>query len=280
MPSDWISFDCPESRKRWRYLDDGLIEIEGEGSPAMAWPSKVNEWRDLIEAAAAKHQVPPVWVAATMAMETGGRNLCLNKTPPPAVCGPPCACVQNEGAGVMAMLPSTASGLAGRSVSSQELMDDPPLAIDLGVKLLANLLDKYNDDYVKAAVAYNAGSVRCGRGKVFVPAGAGWPREPCPDTGWGVIFGCVYTDKKYGPRCQPSTTGFKAYVCSTVYPQRAIESQNASRQHFENGPRPPVPPPALARSGSPSIAGFVVGAVVGYALLQAFVSTKRGAAFV
>lgn len=265
MAGAWIAFDCAGAKQRWRYLDSGAIEIEGGGSPEDDWPAAVNDWRSLIETAAAKHGVAPAWIAATMAMETGGRNLCLSAADPSKICGPPCICVQNEGAGVMAMLPSTASTLAGRSVSSQELMDDPELAIDLGTRLIQHNLERYGGDYVKAAVAYNAGSVKCGRGRVFVPAGADWPRERCPDTGWGVVMGCVYTDQKYGSRCAPSQTGVKAYVCSGDYPRRAIAMQNAARHHFALGPGPAPTPRSGARG---KLTGFALGAALGYALLM------------
>ncbi len=264
--SDWQQFACAGARNRWRYLADGRIEIDGVGTPELDWPQDVNRWRGLIESSAAKHGVPPAWIAAIMAQETGGRAVCLDAANPSRVCYGACQCVQNEGAGVMAMLPSTATGLAGRKVTSQELMDNTALAIDLGTKFLKSNLDRYNGDYLHAAVSYNAGRVKCGRGSTFVPAGAGWPREPCPDTGWGVVFGCVYANKKYGDRCQASSTGVKPYVCSTDYPRRAIESQNAARHHFEGRiPRASGEPGLFGR-----IATLAAGAAFGYAALEAW----------
>lgn len=265
VASVWQSFDCPGSTRRWRYDDQGFIEVEGVGTPMLAWPDQIERWRPLIEQSAAKYGIPAAWVASTMAQETGGRNVCLDASNPSRACSPPCNCVQNEGAGVMAMQPSTASGLAGRSVTSQELLDNPALAIDLGAKLIAANVDKYHGEFVHAALSYNAGSVRCGRGQTFVPSGRDWPREPCPDTGWGVIMGCVYTDRQYGDRCGPSSTGVKPYVCSTDYPMHAIEAQNAARVHFD-GQAPPDHPVALASvGGGKGFAYLAAAALFGYA---------------
>lgn len=289
MPGPWLRFhkhdklgkpvQACSGTLRWRYHENGLIEVEGRGFPTMPWPEGVDKWLPLIEQAAAKHGVPAVYVASTMAQETGGRNVCLNANPPPTVCGAPCQCVQNEGAGVMAMQPSTATLLAGRSVSSQELLNDPALAIDLGAKLIRHNLDRHGGDFMHAAMSYNAGSVRCGRGATFVPAGKDWPKEPCPDTGWGVVMGCVYTSQKYGERCVPSKTGVQPYVCSTDYPTRAAEAQNAARVRLEGatlpgGGAPPPPPPTTepplvaGLSGGQQLAYVVAGAIAGYAALS------------
>lgn len=266
----WYRFECPESRKRWRYDDRGFIEVEGEGFITTDWPAEVNRWKSLIDAAAVKYSIPAAWIASTMAQETGGRNICLDAQNPSRVCGPPCNCLQNEGAGVMAMLPSTATVLAGRRVTSNDLLNDPALAVDLGAKLIRGNLDRNGGEFVHAALSYNAGSVRCGRGSTFVPAGQNWPKEPCPNTGWGVVMGCVYTAQKYGSRCQPSTTGVKPFVCSTDYPRRAIESQNAAREHFEGATLPSTPPPVhVAGLGAgASVAYVAAGAVLGYALMN------------
>lgn len=267
MPSAWKSYGCPESTKQWRYLDDGRIEVSGVGAPESAWPSGVEQWRSLIEAAASKYGLPPAWVAAAMAQETGGRNVCLSVTN--RVCSPPCQCDPGEGAGLMAMTPGTATGLAGRKVTSQQLMDDPALAVDLGAKYIRVNLDANGGDYMRAALAYNAGSVRCGRGTTFIPAAykGVWPKESCPPTGWGVVMGCIYSDKLYGSRCAPTTSGApKPYVCSTDYPSRAVEVQNAARRHFEGRAFPPPPPPVAVASTSLGGNIFAAGAgvVIGY----------------
>lgn len=237
MAGEWKSFadfGCTTSKKRWRYLSDGSIEIEGAGTPVLSpWPAGIEQWRPLIEDAAARNGVPAAWIATIMAIETQGKNLCVTSSQ--SVCsGPGCACVQNEGAGLMATLPSTASIVLGRGVTSQQLLEDPAIAIEAGTKYLKQLLDKYQGDFVAAAVGYNAGSVRCGRGGVWVPAGQSWPKQACPETGWGVVMGCVYSSRQAGPACDPSTMegAPMPFVCSNLYPEHAIAAQNAARQAF------------------------------------------------
>jgi hypothetical protein len=273
MDPMWRSFDCPGASRRWRYRPDGRIELQGEGPATTAWPQAVNGWRTLIEASAAANGVPAAWVAAIMAKETGGRNVCLDADALPGyrACSPPCRCVQNEGAGLMATLPTTASSMLGQKVSSQNLLDDPAMAIEAGTRYIRYQLDRYGGDFVKAAVAYNAGSIKCGRGSTFRPQGTDWPKEKCPDLGWGVVFSCVYTATQYGERCVPSTTGVKPYVCSSDYPRQAIKLQNAAREHFEG--LQPLPPPGpgpvpLAKPMPAAAVALVLGAVVGYAALE------------
>jgi len=274
MDTSWRTFSCPGSVRSWRYLNDGRIELQGEGVVSGAWPEHVNDWRQLIEASAKVNEVPAAWVAAIMAKETGGRNVCLDADALPGykACSAPCRCVKNEGAGLMATLAATASSMMGHSVTSQQLLADPALAIEAGTRYLRYQLDRYGGDFVQAAVAYNAGSVRCGRGSTFRPSGTDWPKEPCPDLGWGVVFGCVYANVQYGERCVPSSTGVKSYVCSTDYPRLAIHLQNAAREHFEGleplQPPPPLIKPAEAGAVSPAVAVLAVGAIIGYAALD------------
>ncbi|MBW2673159.1 MAG: transglycosylase SLT domain-containing protein [Deltaproteobacteria bacterium] len=273
MDASWRKFSCPGSVKSWRYLTDGRIQLQDEGVVSSPWPERVNDWRQLIEASALVNEVPAAWVAAIMAKETGGRNVCLDADALPGykACSAPCRCVQNEGAGLMATLPATASSMMGQAITSQQLLGDPALAIEAGTRYLSYQLNRYGGDFVQAAVAYNAGSVKCGRGSTFRPAGTSWPKEPCPDLGWGVVFGCVYANAKYGERCVPSSTGVKSYVCSTDYPRQAIHLQNAAREHFE-GLKPLMPPPPLVKPAdagavAPAAAALALGVLVGYAAL-------------
>lgn len=64
--------------------------------------------------------------------------------------------------GLMQLLPSTASGVAGSDMSPDALMD-ASTNIALGVKFLAGLLRRYNGDVVLALAAYNAGPGLAGR---------------------------------------------------------------------------------------------------------------------
>jgi hypothetical protein len=268
MPSEWRSFDCPGAHNRWRYLDDGRVEIEGEGTPAWpSWPEGVNQRRGLIEAASRKHGVPEEYIAAIMALETRGNNVCRTKAG--GLCyGPgPCDCISGEGCGLMAVMGTTASNVLGRGVNCAMLMADEELAVDAGAAYLKYNLDKYGD-FLHAAVAYNAGSVKCGRGRVF-PGRA----EYCPDPGgWGVVVGCVYSNQDYGERCAPAQIPSNgAYVCTSEYPRTAARMLNAAVEHYlgrritPDQPDVPVGEP-LGTGEKLFIMGL--GAVGGYALVE------------
>ena len=49
----------------------------------------------------------------------------------------------------------------GRPISSADDLFDPSLSIEIGAAYLASLLKQYRGDFVSAAVAYNAGQVKC-----------------------------------------------------------------------------------------------------------------------
>lgn len=216
MPSSWQSFDtCPGSAPRWRYLDDGHIEIENEGVRARAWPSAMTQWKPQVFAASLKRGIPPNWIAAILALESGGKPVsCLRRADG--------SCDPRDGVGIAAMFPSTATIIAGRPVTGDELMSDPALAIDLCAGYLRMNLDRYNGDFVKAAMAYNAGSVKCGHGSV-----APSREEPCPPTSWNVVMGCVYSTRNIGT-CAPSSVKDGIFVCNNDYPRAAIQYANAA----------------------------------------------------
>jgi Transglycosylase SLT domain len=224
---DWQSFavisgqDCPSATRRWRTLNDGRIEIEGLGAPKRAWPKRVDGYNGLIAAMADKYAVPAIWIATIMALESGGRSdVCYR----PGGNGTPCS--TKDGAGLMALLESTATSLAGRAVSLQELMDDPVLSVDLGTQLLVRYAGDYGDDIVKIGVAYNAGGVYCRPG----PSGhtVQEPKEPCPPTPWGVLMGCIRTATPINDLCAPSTVTEGRFACPNNYPQLVVELHNAA----------------------------------------------------
>lgn len=200
----------------------------------MPWPKEIEQWRPLIEESARRNGVPFWWISAVMAIESGGRIVCLDANNPSKACeGSNCDCVTNEGIGLMATLKSTASAVMGRKVTAQELMSDPALSIEAGTRVLARNMRIYNNDYVASAVAFNAWSVKCGTGRVFVPAGKDWPKQACPDIGWAVVFGCTYQPKNRSG-CVPSSNegAPQPFVCTNNYPAQAIAAQNAARKHF------------------------------------------------
>lgn len=265
----WQTFDCPDTERHWRVIADGRIEIEDLGTPVRTWPTEVNNWAQLIAVKAQKYQVPAYWIAAIMALETGGRpGLCIRKSDG--------SCSTREGIGLMAMLQSTATAYAGRTVGINELLDDHDLQIDLGAKMIANLGEKYGGDYVKMAIGYNAGAIHCG-------AGSTWnlPKEPCPPTPWGVRMGCLRTAKAINSYCAPSVIDPSKFACPVNYPEVAIGTYNAALQEgwtnvglsgrpppFPNMPPPePLPvatPPAEAGLGVAGLVPLAAAAIVGY----------------
>lgn len=270
--SPWQRFDCPEAERRWRYLADKRIAIEGQGIPMRAWPAQVDQWVPIIAAKAGKYGVPAYWIAAIMALETGGRpGLCRRKKDG--------SCSTREGIGLMAMRPSTAEKYAGRVVSVNELLGDHDLQIDLGAKMIRDLADRHGGDYVKTAISYNAGSVHCRQGT----SGNTWsyPKEPCPQTPWGVLMGCVRTSKPINDFCASSEAVPGRYNCPTLYPEKAIGTHNAALAagwtdegldappSFEppgGDPEPlPVPlAPARAGLGAAALLPLAAAAIVGY----------------
>lgn len=201
-----MKFDCPKSVHTWEVLADGSIQLDGESIPTLPWPKAVNDWRLLIQKASAVNGVPEAYIAATMAIESGGKpGLCARLKDG--------SCSQKEGAGLMAVLPATATQMAGHPVTSQMLLDDHDLSIDVGTKYLKYQLGRYDNSFVHAATAYNAGSVRCGTGKTWRSEEDTRPRLDCDST-WGIVMGCVRG---------PNDT-----VILSNYPEKAIKYYNAA----------------------------------------------------
>jgi len=217
----WTSFDCSSTTRRWRELDNGKIEVEGLGTPVRAWPEKVNSWSNIIEDKAAKYNVPASWIAAIMAIESGGEtNVCYK------IGG---QCSTADGAGLMAVLSYTANGLIGRPVGPHEMMSDPDLAVDLGTMLIRRLIDRDGEDFLKVAIGYNAGSVKCSYGSSGTTVKDGYgEKESCPQTPWGVRMGCVRTSKAINQYCGSSSVKPGYYNCPVDYPGNAVKSLNAA----------------------------------------------------
>ncbi len=100
---------------------------------------------DLARSAGARYGVDPTLVMAVIQVESHFNPAAVNPSDPSY--------------GLMQMLPSTATLLAGRTVSGQELLDNPPLAVDLGTQYLAMGFAKYGNTG-DALAAYNAGVAR------------------------------------------------------------------------------------------------------------------------
>ncbi|MHC4814344.1 MAG: transglycosylase SLT domain-containing protein [Planctomycetota bacterium] len=277
MASEWIGFQATKDKQpcgpaRWRYLEDGRIEIQGQGSPTRAWPSEINQWTDLINKTAAKYGIEPHHLAALMGIESGGRpGLCLKcKSKETSGCNHSGECNHREGMGLMAVTLTTAKAMNnGKGLTEQQLRFDNELNLDLGAKYLRYQLDRNRNDYVHAAVAYNAGSVRCGRGGTFSS-----PKEACPPDQFGVVQGCVRTSKPYkGLVCAPSVLVPGKYNCTVNYPLNAIKMANSAVEHFLG--KKPLPPPGpqpvtpTAQSAMLTNVAFIgAGVLLGYAAYE------------
>lgn len=100
---------------------------------------------DLARQYGSLYRVDPALIMAVIQVESGFNPAAVNPSDPSY--------------GLMQMLPSTASLLAGRPVSGDELVANPALAVDLGTKYLGQQLAKYGNAG-DAVAAYNAGVAR------------------------------------------------------------------------------------------------------------------------
>jgi hypothetical protein len=153
--SAWISFPCANPEARWRYLDDGRIEVDGLGIPTHAWPLAVNQWSSLILPIAAKYGLPAHYIAGPMSFESGGNPKATSYDK----AGNPVA------RGLMQFTWDTAKTIAagfGRALTNPSELYDPALSIELGAAYLSDLLKRYKGDFVSAMTGYNAGRVICG----------------------------------------------------------------------------------------------------------------------
>jgi hypothetical protein len=165
MATVWTSFPCSTPYARWRYLDDGRIELEGQGIPlAKAWPPGVTNWMGPITNISRRFGVPAHWSAAVVAEESGGDPKA--RSPAGAL-------------GIMQIMPDTGRMLArslGEPMGSDDDLLNPNLNLVLGIYYLASLIKRYRGDFLSAAVGYNAGSVKC----------LGSPTTKCTKGYWGV----------------------------------------------------------------------------------------------
>lgn len=241
MPTQWTTFSCTPVRARWRYWEDGRIEVDGMGFPVAAkpprgkdpWSPNVARWREPIASFGAQYGVPEHWIAGIMAFESGGNAAA--KSPAGAI-------------GLMQIMPATGRAWANmihRPLSSTDELADPLLNIELGVAGLASLLKDVKGDFVAAAAGYNAGAVRCLKALDTRP---GY---------WGVL-----------------TDGSK-------YPLRVIQFANrALLEGFPAVPRPPelLTPPAGKPVPSPLTvaAATAAGALAAYLLTRRLAARGLG----
>ena len=166
---DRTGVDRDESAGRrfwiWGSLLAALI-----GSVAVLQFSRERALRDVVrvvKAAAMRHGIEPALAAAVVVAESSGN---------------PRAVSPRQAYGLMQLRVPTASDVAGRPVSVEELFD-PELNADLGCNYLRQLLDRYRGDERFALMAYNAGMGNVDR----------WRREAGTDDS-----GRILAEKAYG----------------------------------------------------------------------------------
>lgn len=228
-----------------RLQADGKVEVNGSVPTSSNWPEKVDTYEDLINRASRRHVVPAAWIAGFMAQESRGI---------PGAYSPKAA------VGLMQMLVSTAKWCSdpafpnrtqGHVGPTGEELTDPALNIELGTRFLAYLIDKYNDNIVYVAGAYNHGSAECGD-----EVAIGDKSCPTPDHQWGLITNCGYVDGIIN------------------YTNRAITEGYSGRKEIDLD-TDPMPEPEPESSG-PSLAGVLLGATLGAGAVAAFKYLKLG----
>src|SRR5512146_3070045 len=150
---DWLDGGCGSgpggSVARFRQLDDGHIEIEGEGIPTRPLSPKVANYAEIIWAASAEFDFPAHGIAGVGALESGWD---------------PKAVSPAGAQGAMQLMPATARWILGDPNLTLDDIRDPVTNVRAGTKLLRRLWDQYDGNFVKVCFAYNAGSPRCGAG--------------------------------------------------------------------------------------------------------------------
>lgn len=172
--AEWaFSSGCGGPSYEWS--DAGEIVVGGE-VPQRALPEAVLQWKDLIyDTVEAYPNIPAHYVAGIMALESGGK--------PNA--GSPAGAM-----GLMQLIHSTAEAMAGRDLTTEEIYD-PQTNLQLGVKFLSQLWERYKGDPIKMAFAYNAGSARCGSGCIKDYKAKGSPCiQSCAPNRFGLVGDC------------------------------------------------------------------------------------------
>ena len=114
-----------------------LDDLSGRVQPQAIFSPAAQDYEDIIETTAQKHQVSPLLIKAVIQAES--------RFNPSAV--------SHKGAvGLMQVLPSTA-----RAHGVHNLLD-PQLNLEAGTRHLKTLLEAYNDDEILALAAYNCGA--------------------------------------------------------------------------------------------------------------------------
>lgn len=137
----WYSGDC--GGPRVRFLDDGSIEIEGQGRVSKPIVAAVERWAPNVNKWAKFYNIPAQIVAGVMMLESGGN---------PRAYG----AAKDVGLMQIAWPPSK------EGHSDEELMSNPDLNIELGTKILSQHWSRTKGNIIHTLTSYNHGSVACG----------------------------------------------------------------------------------------------------------------------
>lgn len=169
-----MEFVNPCGGKRWRLLDGGLIEVEGEGIPNLQPSSAAynqmlqvwQNWAPLLSSAAERHNVPVSWLLAIATMETGPWAKDPNAE---------ARIVSYAGAiGIMQIMPATGVMFGKRP----EQLVIPADNIDVGAALVAKLNSTTQGGLPAISARYNSGKLCSeGRNEWNLLADANYPRR-------------------------------------------------------------------------------------------------------
>jgi len=158
--------------RRWRSLPGGLVEVEGEGTPAYT-PGSAQflnlartwaNWSSLFRSAAQQYRIPVSWVVGIATTETGAWS---NDPSRQANIVSYAAAV-----GIMQVIPQY------QGMTTAQLQD-PATNVRTGAKILSQHAARFGPELPYIAAAYNAGSVYCdpGRNEWNLRADANYPRQ-------------------------------------------------------------------------------------------------------
>lgn len=178
--TEWVSSPC-NPKARYRYTDQGRIEVEGEGVVKMPqWPEEIEDFRPLIEVAADANGISRALLAGLVATESGGKFGVMS---PEGRLG--LTQIPRELAKMVANPDFPQDKTPVDELHDSEIMQ-PAWNLMHGAKALAYFLATKELNLIAALAMYDHGEVLCD------------PNPACPATRWGVWTGCDYIDQVIG----------------------------------------------------------------------------------
>lgn len=152
MP-EWVSNRC--GGVRWRSWPNGLVEVEGQGFPAVGpgdgayvhLEQTWSNWKSLFRSAASDHRLPVSWLVGIATTETGNWS---GKPGQQATIVSPAGAV-----GVMQVMPAYQPETAAQ-------LANPSINIQVGARILRKIADGSTGlELPYASAIYNAGHIEC-----------------------------------------------------------------------------------------------------------------------